>query len=115
MMFADGLLILTWFFGISMLNWFAATLWFARLSVRYIDSELERRGIDKPVWDGIGIRIGIYALAILSKKFAQTPLVAGAEIRAMVRKKDFYLAIWFEISLVVVIAATIALYPFIPE
>ncbi|WP_372625515.1 hypothetical protein [Arsukibacterium sp.] len=107
--------VLTLSFGFCVLNWFAATIFFIRLSVNYIDIELERKGVGKPEWDGIGIRVGVYALAILSKWFAKTPMVAGPEIRIIARKRDYYLALWFQLSLVLAIVSAIALYPFIPN
>ena len=107
--------VMAWLFGLSMFNWFASTLLFARTSVRYIDSELEKNGAGKPAWDGIGIRVSIYALVILSKWFAKTTLVAGAEIRTVARKKDYYLALWFEISLLVFLVVAFEIYPFISD
>lgn len=107
--------VMAWLFGLSMFNWFASTLWFARTSVRYIDSELERSGIGKPAWDGIGIRISIYALAILSEWFAKTPLIAGAEVRSVARRKDYYLALWYNWSFLFLIVSGLLLYPLLPD
>ena len=107
--------VMAWLFGLSMFNWFVSTLWFARTSVRYIDNELERNGTGKPAWDGIGIRVSIYALAILSEWFAKTPLIAGAEVRSVARRKDYYLALWFEISFVLFLVIAFGIYPFIND
>ena len=112
---SNSLEILTLSFGFWVLNWLASTVFFIRLSVNYIDDELERKGIGKPEWDGIGIRVGVYALAILSKWFAKAPMIAGAEVRTIARPIDYYLALWFQISLVLAIVSAIALYPFIPD
>lgn len=107
--------ILTLSFGFWVLNWLASTIFFIRLSVNYIDNELERKGVGKPEWDGIGIRVGVYALAIIFKWFAKTPMIAGPEVRNIARRMDYYLALWFQISLVLAIVSAIALYPFIPD
>ncbi len=96
-------------------NFLAATMWFARVSVKHIDRKLELSGVGKPEWDGIGIRISIYALAILSEWFAKTPLIAGAEVRAIARRKDYYLALWFELSFLLFLVAIFVIYPFIRD
>ncbi|MCS4306716.1 hypothetical protein M2404_001039 [Rheinheimera pacifica] len=112
---ANFLDVLTLSFGLSSLNWLVSTIFFIRLSVIYIDKELERKGVGKPEWDGIGVRVGVYALAILSKWFAKTPMIAGPEVRTIARRMDYYLALWFQISLVLAIVSAVALYPFIPD
>jgi hypothetical protein len=112
---ANFLDVLTLSFGFSILNWLVSTIFFIRLSVNYIDNELERKGVGKPEWDGIGIRVGVYALAILFKWFAKTPMIAGPEVRNIARRMDYYLALWFQISLVLAMVSAIALYPLIPD
>lgn len=101
-------------FIILMFNFFIATLWFSRVSVKYIDVELERMGVGKPQWDGLGIRISVYALAILSKWFAKTPIIAGSEVRLIARRKDYYLAYWYNWSFLLLAISGFLLYPFLP-
>lgn len=96
-------------------NFFVSTLFFARVSVRFIDSKLQNMGTGKPIWDGIGIRITIYALVILSKWFAKTPLVAGQEIRTIARVKDRYLAYWYHFSALLFIGGGLLTYILLPD
>lgn len=96
-------------------NFLVSTLCFARVSVRFIDSKLESMGTGKPMWDGIGIRITIYALVILSQWFAKTPLVAGQEIRTIARIKDKYLAYWYNVSSLLFIVSGLLIYILLPD
>ena len=88
-------------FGVCVINWLLPAVLFIRYSVNYIDNKLDRRGAGRPEWDGIGIRVGVYAMAILSKWFARTAMVPGPDIRDIARRSDYYLALRFQLSLIV--------------
>jgi len=46
-----------------------ATFCFGRISVKHIEKEMAREGQSPPEWDkGIGARITIYAIVIVTKK-----------------------------------------------
>lgn len=107
--------IATLFFGFCVINWLLSAVFFIKFSVNYIDNELDRRRAGRPEWDGIGIRVGIYALAILSKWFARTPMVPGPEIRDIARRSDYYLALWFQLSLIAAMVSAVLLYLLIPD
>lgn len=102
-------------FGVCVINWLLSLVFFIRYSVNYIDNELERIGVGRPEWDGIGIRVGIYATAILSTWFARTPMVPGPEIRDIARRSDYYLALWFQLSLIAAMVSAVLLYLLIPD
>ena len=91
----DTLGILT---AILIFNWGVATLLFGRISLRYLDRNLEKRGITLPVWDGIGIRLNLYSFALISSWFAKSTLVPGDVIRQIARPKDGYLALFYNVS-----------------
>ncbi|PKM17608.1 MAG: hypothetical protein CVV11_15935 [Gammaproteobacteria bacterium HGW-Gammaproteobacteria-15] len=84
----------------SVLGLLISTFLFARISVRFIEKRIYSSEEEKPFWDGIGIRIGIYALAILSERMSETTMVPGKQVRAVARTRDFYLALIFQSCLV---------------
>ena len=83
----------------SALGLLISTFLFARISVRFIEKRIYNSEEQKPMWDGIGIRIGIYALAILSKRMSETKMIPGKQVRATARPRDFYLALVFQLFL----------------
>lgn len=101
-------------FGFCVINWLLSVVFFIRYSVNYIDNELERSGVGRPEWDGVGIRVGVYAMAILSTWFARTPMIPGAEVRDIARRSDYYRALWFQLSLIAAMVSAVLLYLLIP-
>jgi|TARA_B110000211_G_scaffold178214_1_gene201475 hypothetical protein len=76
-----------------------ATLIFSRISVKHIEQEMVKEGIEPPVWDkGIGGRIIMYAMVIVANKAAKTSPVEDEAILRHARKKDYILSMFLIIS-----------------
>ena len=86
--------------GISFLVWCFATFLFSRISVKHIEQEMAKEGIEPPVWDkGIGGRITMYAMVIVANKAAKTSPVEDEAILRHARKKDRKFALFYTVSM----------------
>ncbi|GAA6171315.1 hypothetical protein NBRC116592_09850 [Colwellia sp. KU-HH00111] len=75
--------------------WGIATYLFGRISVKHIEREMAKEGLEPAVWDkGIGGRIIMYSMVIVANKAAKHSPIADEEILRYTRKKDKQLA-WF--------------------
>ena len=80
--------------------WAIATFLFGRISVKHIEREMAKEGIEPPVWDkGIGGRITMYAMLIVANKAAKTSPVEDEAILRHARKKDRKFALFYTISM----------------
>ncbi|WDE13508.1 hypothetical protein [Thalassomonas haliotis] len=97
--------------------WGIATFCFSRISVKHIEREMAKAGKLPPEWDkGIGARITMYAMVIVAKKAADVSPVNDQLILRYARKKDWYLAVFFLGSFVVLMSVGgIAYYLYGPE
>ncbi len=85
-----------------MLSSFLSWLCFARLTMARIERQMVKEGLDLPLWDRrAGFRVPGYAIMILRPKKPGTMLLYNTEaIQRLATKKDWYLALWLEVSLV---------------
>jgi len=81
-------------FFVVLCMWCIATFLFGRISVKHINREMAKEGIDTPIWDkGIGSIIVTYSLIMVFPRL--NPLIVDFEaVRRHTRKKDKKLA-WF--------------------
>jgi len=87
-----------------------ATFLFGRISVKYIEGEMAKEGIESPVWDkGIGARLIMYAMVIAANKSATQSPVDDESILRHTRKKDKNLA-WFFIFTTVIMFLLIVVH-----
>ena len=85
--------------------WAIATFCFSRMTVKYIENEMAKKGELPPEWDkGIGARITMYAMVIIAKKAKRVSLVNDQLILRYARKKDWYLAVFFLSSFIVLMS-----------
>jgi hypothetical protein len=85
--------------GIVLLIWSIAIFSFGRITVKYLEQEMLKEGINPPTWDkGIGGRIIMYAMVIVTKKSSQHSLINDEAILRHTRKKDYNLGVFFIIS-----------------
>ena len=93
---------LTIFFAISFFNWAIATFIFNRITVRFIDKSIKAAGETCAEWDkGVGMRVLLYAMAIVQKKAQEVSLVNENLVKKYARKKDTTLAWYYCLSSVV--------------
>ena len=86
------------YIGVLFFLWALSLLLFSGVSVRYIEREMAKEGIEPPRWDkGIGGRYVMYAMVLILNKPAKASLVHNDAILRLARKKDRSLA-WFLIS-----------------
>ena len=84
-------------FFIILCFWSLAIFLFGRISVKYIDQELAKEGIEPPAWDkGIGSIVVTYSLIMVFPKLNPT-IVDFEAVRRHTRKKDKYLAFILQI------------------
>jgi hypothetical protein len=80
--------------------WVIATFLFGRISVKHIEREMAKEGIEPPTWDkGIGGRVTMYAMVIVTNKVAKSSPVNDEAILRHTRKKDKQLALFYTISM----------------
>ena len=85
--------------GIVFLSWGIAIFLFGRISVKYLEREMLKEGIEPPIWDkGIGGRIIMYAMVIVTKKSSPHSLIDDEAILRLTRQKDYNLGLFFIIS-----------------
>jgi len=98
----------TWFLlsgGVLFLLWGIAVFCFSRITVKHIEDNMAKKGELPPEWDkGIGVRLTMYAMVIVAKKAAKASPVNDELILQYARKKDWYLAVFFLVSLVFFLA-----------
>lgn len=71
---------------------------FGRITVKHIDREMAKDGIEPPVWDkGIGSIVVTYSLIMVFPKLNPT-IVDFEAVRRYTRKKDKYLALFLQVS-----------------
>ncbi len=79
--------------------WAIATFIFGRISVKHIEREMAKEGIEPPVWDkGIGSIIVTYSFIIVFSKLNPT-IVDFEAVRRHTRKKDKKLAFFYTMSM----------------
>ncbi|WDE06960.1 hypothetical protein SG34_008750 [Thalassomonas viridans] len=84
---------------LSFLLFAIAIVCFIRISGKHIEHEMKKKGIALPCWDGVmGIRFGMYAIAIVRNSISPMSMVDDASILRFARKKDRYLAMFYVIS-----------------
>ncbi|QLE84482.1 hypothetical protein FLM48_04885 [Shewanella sp. Scap07] len=88
---ASVLIILAWGVGI---------LVFAQVTVKHLEREMGKEGIEPPRWDrGVGMRLAMYSTIILRPNYPDTnPLVNVAAIKRHSRKIDWFLSMWLRVS-----------------
>ncbi len=100
--------------GISFLVWCLATLLFSRISVKHIESEMAKEGILPPEWDkGIGMRYPAYASIIMrpnTKRHASTVDIEAT--KRLSRRIDWYLAVFVQLSSVIIFTVLVVFYFF---
>lgn len=110
--FYDGMMLLAL---VLTANALVSMMCFSRISLKYIDKELERSGIGHPDWDGVGIRISMYAMAITFEKMSKNPWIPGEDVRSFARRIDYILAIWMQLSMMALLIIALFLYPWFSE
>ena len=94
-----------WFYlmgAIVFFIWGAAILLFGSISIKHIEREMAKEGLEPPVWDkGIGGRLMMYAIVIVTNKVSEHSLVNDSAILRHTRTKDYSLAVFLLISSVV--------------
>ncbi len=100
---------------ILIFNALISMMCFIRVSVKYIDGELDRTGVGRPDWDSVGIRISMYAMAITFEKMSKTPWIPGENVRSLARRIDYVLAIWMQLSMFAMLIIAVILYPHMSE
>jgi hypothetical protein len=85
------------FGGVSFLILSIAIFLFRCISVKHIEREMAKEGIEQPLWDkGIGSIIVTYSLIMIFSKLNPT-IVDFDAVRRHTRKKDKYLALFLQI------------------
>ncbi|MFC3149528.1 hypothetical protein ACFOEK_00655 [Litoribrevibacter euphylliae] len=88
--------------GILFVVWGTLGFVFRKVTVDYIEEQMAKEGKEPPLWDkGIGARIGSYAVVIARGKAVNRALVDDYSIIKYTRKKDWYLAVCFLLSLII--------------
>ncbi len=84
------------FAGVIMFFLVIAVLSFGRISFRYIEKQMVQEGWSPPEWDkGMGLRITMYAIAIVRTSKPHASLVDDEAIKRHARKLDWYLAVFY--------------------
>lgn len=79
--------------------WAIATFLFGRISVKHIEREMAKEGIEPPAWDnGIGSIIVTYSFIMVFPRLNPT-IVDFEAVRRLARNKDKKLALFFTISM----------------
>jgi magnesium-transporting ATPase (P-type) len=89
-------------FFIILCVWCLSTFLFARISVKHIEREMAKEGIEPPIWDkGIGARIIAYAGIIVFPNLKRhASLVNIDATKRFARNKDKKLALFYVTSTV---------------
>ncbi|WP_028864788.1 hypothetical protein [Psychromonas aquimarina] len=95
----------------SIILWAIAIFTFGRISVRHIEREMEKKGLEPPFWDrGIGIRLSMYAFTIIRGKADHSVLIDRKSIVESARKIDWYLAVFLQLTTAVLFILGIITY-----
>ena len=98
------------FGGVSFLILSVAIFLFRSISVKHIEREMAKEGIEQPLWDkGIGSIVVTYSLIMLFSKLNPTIVDVDA-VRRHTRKKDKYLALFLQIFSVIFITIIFTVY-----
>lgn len=90
--------------------WGLAIFLFGRISVKHIEREMTKEGIEQPTWDkGIGSIIVTYSLIMVFPKLNPT-IVDFESVRRHTRKKDRRLAFFLQISSAIFFTIIFAAY-----
>ena len=82
--------------------WGISNFLFGRISVKHIEREMAKEGIEPPVWDkGIGITGIMYAIVIVSNKAAISSPINDKAVLRYARNKDWSLAVFYLVSFAV--------------
>ena len=77
--------------------WAIATFLFGRISIKHIEREMAKEGIEPPVWDkGIGSIIITYSFIMVFARLNPT-IVDFEAVRRHTRNKDKYLALFLQV------------------
>jgi hypothetical protein len=89
--------------GTSFVSIWVAWLVFRLTSIRRIEALVRAEGRDRTQWDGIGLRVGWYALVIClpipKENLANNPLIDGEAVRRYATSRDKRLGAWLLLSL----------------
>lgn len=89
---------------------------FGRISVRHIEREMEKKGLQPPFWDkGMGIRLSMYAFTIIRGKADNSLLIDQQSIIKHARKIDWYLAIVLMATITMLLVLAFIGYFFIEQ
>ncbi|QLE84488.1 hypothetical protein FLM48_04915 [Shewanella sp. Scap07] len=85
---------------IIFLAWGVGVLVFAQVTVKHLEREMSKEGIEPPQWDrGVGTRLAMYSTIILRPNYPDTnPFVNVAAIKRHTRKIDWFLSMWLRVS-----------------
>lgn len=77
----------------------------------YIEAQMAKDGRSSPIWDrGIGARVSAYAVTIVRKRATDDILVDDYSILKYARKKDWYLALGYLVTLGIFLLYATVLY-----
>ena len=89
--------------GVLFFMWAIAIFLFGRISVKYLEHEMAKEEIEPPAWDkGIGGRIMMYAIVIVTKKASRHSLIDDEAILRHTRQKDYHLAVFLITSSILI-------------
>ena len=103
---------LTFIAMISVISTLISMWCFIRVTVKYFDEELARMGRDWATSDWRGSRISTYALAIIWQRASIFYEIRHEDGSALARRRDYVLAVWMQISLLVCMIAGIIFYKY---
>ncbi|WDE06959.1 hypothetical protein SG34_008745 [Thalassomonas viridans] len=93
-----------------------STFCFFRISGKFLEREMKKEGILPPDWDSLmGLRYCWYAFAIIRNSVSPVSMVNDEAVLRLARKKDWYLAIFYLVTLYSFMAvAAIAYFLYAP-
>ena len=103
---------LTFIAMISVISTLISMWCFIRVTVKYFDKETARMGRDWATADWRGSRISSYALAIIWQRASISYGIRHEDGSALARRRDYVLAVWMQISLLVCMIAGIIFYKY---
>ncbi len=84
---------------------------FRKISVDYIEEQMAKEGKSSPLWDkGIGARVSAYAVVIVRGRAVDRILVDDHSIIKYARKKDWYLAVGYLLTLSISVTLAVIFY-----
>lgn len=86
-------------FFFALCLWGITTFLFRHISIKHIENEMAKEGIEPPVWDkGVGGRIIMYAMVIVANKAAKHSPTDDVAILRHTRIKDKKYALLYVVS-----------------